>query len=422
MRRLLVSCLVLLIGMAGVFVYQSAAREREYQYLITEGDQAVLDGQPFLAIEAYSGAKALDPNSMAVYLKRGETYQRQGDLRNATRDLLTAARLDPVATRPYERLGDVAFTLEEYEESITHYTRYLRLDDQNSEVLYKLALANERDGRVNRAVLLLRQAIAIDPEFVEAHYVLGLCLREQGRLEAARDVLIDAVGLSPGFLQAREVLVTVHSSLGERREELRQLDALAALDRTHPERHVARGLAYARSGQTEMAVLALGRASEDHPDQPQVYAALGRVWLEIAETNADGAALRKALEALQSVPTGAASSETLTLLGRAFILDDNPDGARAALGLAITRFPRGSCGFSSPRVGGGERPELGRRETTTPESSPADPADRHGGQQPSDHPADRLIRPDPTRCSMVSSSLSHSPLCSSPHSPGRCRP
>ena len=345
MRRLIVGCLVLLIGMAGVFVYQGAAREREFQYLITEGDQAVLNGQPFLAIEAYSGALALDPNSMAVHLKRGEAYQRQGDLGNATRDLLMAAQLDPVATRPYERLGDVAFALEEYEESITHYGRYLRLDDQNSEVLYKLALANERDGRVNRAVLLLRQAIAIDPEFVEAHYVLGLCLREQGRLEAARDVLMDAVELSPGFLQAREVLATVHRSLGERSEELGQLDALAALDRTHSERHVARGLAYARSGQTEMAVLALGRAAEDHPDQPLVYAALGRVWLEIAETNADGAALRKALEALQSVPTVAASSETLTLLGRALILDDDPDAARAALRLAVTRFPVDPTGF-----------------------------------------------------------------------------
>ena len=345
MRRLVVGCLVLIVGMAGVFVYQGAAREREFQHLITEGDQAVLDGQPFHAIEAYSGALALDPNSMAVHLKRGETYQRQGDLRDATRDLLKAARLDPVATRPYERLGNVAFALGEYEESIAHYGRYLRLDDQNSEVLYKLALANERDGRVNRAVLLLRQSIAIDPEFVEAHYVLGLCLREQGRLEAARDVLIDTVELSPGFLQAREVLATVHSSLGERREELRQLDALAALDRTHPERHVARGLAYARSGQTEMAVLALGRAAEDHPDQPDVYAALGRVWLQIAETNADREALRKAVEALQSVPTVAASSETLTLLGRALILDDNPDGARAALRLAVTRFPVDPTGF-----------------------------------------------------------------------------
>lgn len=345
LQRFIVSCLVLLVGMAAVFVYQGAARERKFQHLITEGDIAALNGQPILALEAYSGALALDPTSMAVHLKRGETYQRQGDLRNATRDLSIAARLDPVATRPHERLGDVAFALEEYEESITHYAHYVRLDDQNAKVLYKLALANERDGRVNRAVLLLRQAIAIDSEFAEAYYVLGLCLREQGRLDTARDVLIEAVKLSPGFLQAREVLAAVHSSLGNYREELRQLDALAALDRTHPERHVARGLAYARSGQTEMAVLALGRAIEEHPDQPQAYKALGRVWLKIAETDADRVALSKALKYLQSVSTSSASSETLTLLGRALLLGNDPDGARAVLNVATSRFPLDPSAF-----------------------------------------------------------------------------
>ena len=345
MRPFILGCLILIVGMAGVFVYNVVEREREFQGLIAEGDRAVLDGQPFLAIEAYSGALALAPDSMAAHLKRGETYQRQGDLPNATRDLSMAARLNPAAPRPYERLGDVAFALELYDESMAHYTRYVRLDDQNPQVLYKLALASERAGRVNRAVPLLRQAIAIDPDFAEAHYVLGLCLREQGRLEAARDILSHAVALSPGFLQAREVLAEVHKALGERREELRQLDALTALDRTHPERHVTRGLAYARSGETEMAVLALGRAAKDHPDQPQVYAALGRVWLEIAETRADRVSLRKALAALQSVPTATASSETLTLLARALILDDDPEGARAALGEAITRFPIDPAAF-----------------------------------------------------------------------------
>ena len=339
MRRYILGCLVLLIGMAGVFVYDGAGRVRELRRLIADGDRAVIEGQHFLAIEAYSGALALDPNSMAVHLKRGETYQSQGDLQGATRDLLMAARLDPAAPRPYERLGDVAFGLGHHGDAITHYTQYVRLDDQNPRVLYKLALVNERDGRVNRAVPLLRRAIAIDAEFVEAHYLLGLCLREQERFEAARQVLLHTVELSPGFLQAREVLATVHATLGERREELQQLDALAALDRTHPERHVARGLAYARSGETEMAVLALGRAAEDHPDQPQVYAALGRVWLEIAETRADRSALRKALEALQAVPNATASSEALTLLGRALILDGETEGARVALAGAITRFP-----------------------------------------------------------------------------------
>ena len=230
-------------------------------------------------------------------------------------------------------------TLERYDDAVEHYTEYVRLDDGNPRVLYKLALVSERAGRVSRAAPLLRQAIVLDARFSEAHYLLGLCLREQGSLEEAREALQSAVDLSPGFLQAREALANVHHALGDRPAELRQLDALAALDQDHPERHVTRGLAYARVGQTDLAVLALGRAAEEHSDQPQVYAALGKVWLEIAESGDDRVALIKALEALLSVPTTSASSETLTLLGRAFTLDGDVEGAKAAFRQATDRFP-----------------------------------------------------------------------------------
>ena len=71
---------------------------------------------------------------------------------------------------------------------------------------------------------------------------------------------------------------------------------------------------------TDMAVLALGRAAEEHPEQPLVYTALGRAWLDIAQTTDDRIALTKSLGALQSIPRATASSEALTLLARALLL------------------------------------------------------------------------------------------------------
>ena len=337
-RALLVACVVI-ISMLGVFVYTGLTRDREFQQRVAEGDAAVRAGQTFRALEAYSGALALDPESMVPYLKRGETYQRHGDLPAALRDLSMAAQRDPGATRPHENLGDVAYELKRYDEAATHYSLYVELDDQNADVLYKLALANERSGRVAHSIPLLRSAIALEPAFAEAHYLLGLCLTQQARLEEARDALRAAIQLSPGLLHAREALVTVYHELGDDRGELQQLEALAALDQDRPGRHVARGLAYARTGQTDLAVLALGRALEEHPKQPHIYAALGRVWLEIAEARGDRVALGKALEALRSVPTASAASESLTLLGRALALDGDTDGALRILRLATERFP-----------------------------------------------------------------------------------
>lgn len=331
--------LVFLIGMLGVFVYTGLTRDQEFQQRVAEGDTAAEAGHTFLALEAYSGALALDPDSMVAYLKRGETYQRHGDLPAALRDLSMAAKREPGATRPHVKLGDVTYDLGRYEEAVTHYSHYIELDELNPDVLYKLALANERAGRVAHSIPLLRRAIDLHQAFPEAHYLLGLCLTEQERFEDARDALRVAVELAPGFLHAREALVTVYRSLRDRRGELQQLDALAVLDRSRPERHIARGLAYADAGQADLAVLALGRAAEEHPGDPRIYAALGHVWLEISETQADRVALRKALEALRAVPVASASSESLTWLGRALVLEGDMEGARRLLRLATERFP-----------------------------------------------------------------------------------
>lgn len=339
MRRALLVSFVLLVGMAGAVVYTGVARDREYHRLVAAGDQARLDEQGLLAIEAYSGAIALNRSSMLAHLKRGETYRERGDLPASIRDLAMAANLDPSAPRPLDLLGDATYALGQYTAAAGHYRHYVQLDNQNPRVLYKLALAEHQGGGGQRVEQLLRRAVELDPRFSEASYLLGLYLQAEDRHDEARGLLEHAVELSPGMLDAREVLAAVYRALDETRLELQQLEALAALDRDRPDRHVTRGLAYARAGRTDLAVVALGRAAEELQDQPLVYTALGRLWLDIAETSGDHAALSKAIEALESISLSTASSEALTLLGRSLSLNGDLQGARRALQLAVERYP-----------------------------------------------------------------------------------
>ena len=64
--------------------------------------------QTSVAVEAFSGAVALKPQSMLPYLKRGDTYLHRQEWTAAERDLRQATALDPTAPQPLERLGDVA--------------------------------------------------------------------------------------------------------------------------------------------------------------------------------------------------------------------------------------------------------------------------------------------------------------------------
>src|SRR5438105_1245861 len=150
--------------------------------LLMRGNTALPAAQTCGAIEAYSGAIALRPDSMLAYLRRGQTYQRRGergDLEAAARDFRTAATLDPAATRPLEALGDVRFQLQQYARAVSAYEQCVRLDDRSARVSYKLALARYRDHDIKGAVAALQETLRLDDRLPDAHYLLGVCLREQ---------------------------------------------------------------------------------------------------------------------------------------------------------------------------------------------------------------------------------------------------
>ncbi len=347
MTRVILGAFALVIGVAGVVTYTTIARDRDHARLVAEGDVAVATDRLMAAIEAYSGAITLKPSAMVAYLKRGEAYRHLGEWAPAVRDLSHAARLDPTATRPLERLGDVHYALGRFSRAAERYGEHVALDDESARVQYKLALARHRSGMGEPAIAAARQAIALDEEFAEAHYLLGVCLYDTGAVEEAVDALTRALELSPTLTAAREQLALLYGELGRSRDEIDQLQALAALNPGHPASEIEVGLAFARAGRTEQAVLSLDRTAERYPNAPQVYVAAGQVWLDQAERQHDRVALAKALEALQRpVTVEAASSQTLTLLGRALLLASDPELAERVLTRATHLRPVTPAAFS----------------------------------------------------------------------------
>jgi tetratricopeptide (TPR) repeat protein len=331
--------LVLLVLVGGGLVYGLAVTRRESAYvdLIGQGDAALGRDDSFAAIEAFTVAISLKPESMAGHLKRGEAYRRRGEFEAALRDLLRAAELDPLATIPRELLGDVNYALGRYAGAAEHYSHYLDLDDRSPRLLYKVALSSLQLGQTKASISALRKAIEMDPRFAEGHYLLGVCLREMQQTTEAAKSFVRAIAIQPALLQAREELADIYARLGRSEERAAQLEALAALD-PRASREVAVGLSYARSGQLDRAVMRLGSAGERFPDDGLTYVALGRVWLERA-ARGDAVELRKALRALEASVGNSSSSEGLTLLGRALLMSGDLRRAQDVLQQASTRFP-----------------------------------------------------------------------------------
>ena len=345
-RALALMVLLAAAAVGGALAYQAAARERDYRQQLGRGDAALHDGKTFDALEAYTEAIALRPDSMLAYLRRGETYLQRPDLDAAAHDFVKAAAIDPSATRPPEDLGDVQYRRQRFQQAAENYEARLRLDDRSADVTYKLALARYRAGDLDGALTALGQSLKLNDQLADAYYLRGMCLRDQHHLREALDAFERAVALAPAAILPREELADVYGALDRRTDEIAQLQVLAALDGDHVERQVALGLAHARAGHWDLAVVTLGSALERTPNDPLVYRALGQVWLDRPRDRSDRVYLSKAREALERVASSpTATSDILALYGRALLEDGDVDGAERTLQEAVTRYPVDNSAF-----------------------------------------------------------------------------
>jgi tetratricopeptide (TPR) repeat protein len=345
-KRLILGLALAAVAVAAILGYASNRREQSYRSLIQQGDAALAQGDTLGAVEAFTVAVAVKPGSMLGYLKRGEAYRQAGELETALKDLRMASQLDPSATRPLELLGDVEYGLERYDRAIKRYEEYVRIDDRSPRMLYKLAVANYRDGNPPAAIAALQAALKINDQLAQAHYLLGLCLQAQKKPDRARASFDRAIELAPTLFPAREALAELHHNASRGDDRIFQLDSLRALDPGSAARYVSLGLAHADAGQFDRAVLVLSRTAETFPTHPYTYVALGRVWLEVFQTRRDPVALQKAVEALERGAGAEGSSEALTLLGKALLLSDHVDRAVSTLTDATTKKPVDPLAFA----------------------------------------------------------------------------
>jgi tetratricopeptide (TPR) repeat protein len=347
-KRAIFAAFLLLGSLAAAYGYVITRRESSHRDHIRRGDAAMAAGDLSTAIEAFSGAITLDGDSMIGYLKRGDAYRRRDELESALRDLRRAAEIDPGAPRPRELMGDVNYARGRFMPAADHYQAYVDLDDRSPQVLYKLGLARYRARQPEQGIDALQKAIAINDRFFEAYYLLGLCQRDASKtkdaLKSLERAIASAPSKAPAMLQAREELASLYAKQGHNDLWLGQLEALNALD-PQPSRSVTLGLAYAKVGQFERAVITLRHAAEEYPDHRYAYVALGRVWLDAAEPGPDSVELSKALEALEQAIEVEDTSEAYTLLGRAQLMSTQHDLAERTLSQASRMMPADPLAF-----------------------------------------------------------------------------
>src|SRR6202795_2986111 len=195
-----------------------------------------------------------------------------------------AALLESIHDHPtagaYNTLGVLYAQADRVSCGIASLEASLKLEDQNWEAHYNLALALLRKGDRARAMRELQTAIQQKPDSVSSHFALGSVFEDEKKWGNAEEQFRAALKIDPHFTQAAirlsEVLITEgkpQASVARLEDAVKQ----APPDQAAPVK-AALGIAYAESGEMEKALAWLKDVVNAQPDSSDAHFTLGLLY------------------------------------------------------------------------------------------------------------------------------------------------
>lgn len=260
------------------------------------------------SIEHLATAVSLRPHSAEAHNALGEAYNAFGDIKAARLEFQRAVNLDPRHAQAQSNLG--AATLQDGDRiaAIAPLERAIHLFGNKADAAFPLYLRaqiymGERDA--SQAVVELRKAVELRPDFAEAWSELGEARRNLADNQGAVIALRRALELRPGDAVARTRLGSLLLEIGQSREAVACLREAVRLDPKNQSALNALQLALRRDGHVDEAdavkkQLAQVLRERDQGDQKLVAAIeLNNRGTELEK----GGDIREALEKYRSALT-----------------------------------------------------------------------------------------------------------------------
>lgn len=148
----------------------------KYSYLYRAFSYSGL-GEYEKAIADLDKAIELDPTDLASYTDRGKVKIKLNDLQSAKNDfefILTIDSIGEQGEAALYYLGDIAYQLGQYEESITYYDKLIILAPKDYEAFFNRAVDKGLIMDFEGAILDYSHAIKIKPDYSEAYANRGV--------------------------------------------------------------------------------------------------------------------------------------------------------------------------------------------------------------------------------------------------------
>ena len=149
------------------------------------------------AIDDYTEATKLDPQSAYAYSRRGNCHYALEESAKASEDYTEVINLNPESAFAYSRRGNCHYALEEYAEAIEDFDEVIKLNDQDASAYSRRGNCHRALERYGEASKDYTAAINLNPENAAAHYHRGFCYIELQQYEKALEDYDKAIELIP---------------------------------------------------------------------------------------------------------------------------------------------------------------------------------------------------------------------------------
>ena len=186
---------------------------------------------PGPAVEIFSDALAIAPDSVLAHLGRGLALRDMQRFDDAENELTYCLTRDPKLGIALDALGGMYLQISQAAKLMTVAKRYIDANPSDHRGYYYLAAAAEHEKRDGVDVQdLLRHALKLNPNFAASHALLGKVLTQQDRLEDGARELERAIQLRPDYAPAHYYLANAYRKLGRAPDATREFQTFRDLN------------------------------------------------------------------------------------------------------------------------------------------------------------------------------------------------
>ncbi|HTW59873.1 MAG TPA: tetratricopeptide repeat-containing glycosyltransferase family protein [Terriglobales bacterium] len=213
-------------------------------------------------------------------------YHRAGRLNEAERIYRQILEIDSQQADSLHLLGMIAYQAQDYERAIGLIRKAIAIRPADAAYHSNLGTIFHAQGNLDEAAHCYEHALALQPDLAKTRYNLGTVLHAQGKLDEAAACYERALALQPTLAEAHYNLGNVLQSQGRLEEAVARYERTLALEPGKCEAHHNLGNALQAQDKLDEAAACYERALAVNPDYAKAHFSLGSVFHSLGQLDA----------------------------------------------------------------------------------------------------------------------------------------